>query len=81
MSPSAKELGLGIGDMGTLHLEGRDKLNNLYALGANVGDEVLIVDPTKTGCLPRPGRLVGRLEKTGVDFVFPDSLDLFEPSK
>ena len=68
MSPWAKELGLGIGDTGILHLEGRDKLNNHYALGAEEGDKVLIVDPKKTGCLPKSGRLVGRLVKLG--FIF-----------
>lgn len=82
MSPSAKELGLGIGDTGTLHLEGRNKLNDHYALGANVGDEVLIVDPTKTGCLPKPGWLVGRLVEKDVDVVLHTDWDLFfRPSK
>lgn len=77
MSPSTKELGLGIGDTGILHLEGGDKLNDHYSLGAQAGDEVLIVDPKRTSCLPKPGRLVGRLVKNGTDFVLPPDWDLF----
>ncbi len=77
MSPSAKELGLGIGDTEALHLGGKDKLNDCYALGAEVGNEVLIVDPKKTGCLPKPGWLVGRLVGKEVDFVFHPDWDLF----
>ena len=77
MSPSAKELGLGIGDTGILHSSGKDKLNNHYVLGAEVGDKVLIVDPKKTNCLPKTGGLVGRLVKNETDFVFPPDWDLF----
>jgi hypothetical protein len=82
MSPSAKELGLEIGDTGILHSSGKDKLNNHYVLGAEVGDKVLIVDPKKTNCLPKPGGLVGRLVKNETDFVLPPDWDLFlDPSK
>jgi len=82
MSPSAKELGLNIGDEGALHLDGKERLNELYDLGAEVGDGVLIVDSGKTACLPKPGQLVGRLEKTRADFVFSPDWDLFsEPSE
>lgn len=77
MSPSAKELGLGIGDTGTLHLEGKNKLNDCYALGAEEGDEVLIVEPKRTNCLPKTGWLVGRLVGKEVDFVLHPDWDLF----
>lgn len=77
MSPSAKELDLEIGDTATVHRRGSKKLNDFYNLGSEEGGEVLIVDPEKTGCRLKPGQLVGRLEKTGVDFVLDPDWDLF----
>lgn len=73
---------MGIGDIAPLHQGGSEKLNSLYNLGAKEGDKMVIVDPGKTGCRPKPGRLVGRLAKTGVDFALDPDWDLFlKPSE
>ena len=80
MSPSAKELGLSIGNVGILHPYGKKKLNEHFNLGAKTGNRVLIVEPARTACLPRKGQLVGRLEKTEVDFAFSSDWKLFYKS-
>lgn len=75
-------MNLEIGDTVPLHRGGSEKLNDCYNLGAEEGGEILIVDPEKTGCWQKPGQLVGRLKKTGVDFVLDPDWDLFlKPSK